>query len=99
MVQEEVRRYVEAARISRAVELGKQGAWTRWELPQRKIAWSDLWQMDQFRVAFLLRSVYDTLPSLANLHQWGLVQDPACKLCGNRGTMAYILSGYTVALA
>ena len=69
MVQEEVKREVEAARMSRAVELGKQGAWTRWELPQRRIEWSDLWKMDQFRVAFLLRSVYDTLPSPANLYQ------------------------------
>ena len=55
VVQEEKRREVEAARISRVVELGKQGAWTIWELPQRRIAWSDLWKMDQFRVAFLLR--------------------------------------------
>ena len=77
MVQEKKRREVEAARISRAVELGKQGLWTRWELPQRRIAWSDLWKMDQLRVAFLLRSGYDILPSSANLHQWGLVQDQA----------------------
>ena len=69
MVQEEIKREAEAARISRTVELGKQGAWTRWELPQRRIAWSDLWKVDQFRVAFLLRSVYDTLPSPANLYQ------------------------------
>ena len=33
MVQEEVKREVEAARMSRSVELGKQGAWPRWELP------------------------------------------------------------------
>ena len=46
--------------------------------------------MDQFRVAFLLRSIYDTLHPPANLHQWELVQDPACKLCGKRGTMAHI---------
>ena len=55
VVQEEKRREVKAARLSRDKELGKQGAWTIWELPQRRIAWSDLWKMDQFRVAFLLR--------------------------------------------
>ena len=55
MVQEEKRREVKAARLSRVVELGKQGAWTIWELPQRRIAWSDLWKMDQFRVTFQLR--------------------------------------------
>ena len=42
--------------------------------------------------------MYDTPPSPVNLHQWGLVEDANCKLCGKRGTMAHILSGYHVAL-
>lgn len=50
------------------------------------------------RVRFLLRSVYDTLPSPTNLFRWGLIQEPGCKLCGARGTMAHILSGCRVAL-
>ena len=27
--------------------------------------------------------MYDTLPSPANLQQWGLTEGPACNLCGN----------------
>ena len=53
---------------------------------------------DQFRISFLLRPVYDTLPSPVNLHQCGLVEDPTCKLCSKRGTMAHILPGCQVAL-
>ncbi|CAC5371102.1 unnamed protein product [Mytilus coruscus] len=54
--------------------------------------------MEPFRISFMLRSVYDTLPSPSNLHQWGLIEEPSCKLCGERGTMAHILSGCKVAL-
>ena len=63
MVQGDVRREVEDRRKSKAEELSQQGAWVRWELPQRSITWSDLWKMDPFRIAFLLWSVYDTIPS------------------------------------
>lgn len=52
-----------------------------------------------FRISFLLRSVYDTLPTPTNLHKWGLREDPLCKLCRERGTMAHILSGCKTALA
>ena len=98
MVQAEVRRTEEDQRRGRAAELGKHGAWMQWELPRRDMSWAEMWRKDQFRIAFLLRSVYDTLPSPANLQQWGLVEDPSCKLCGKRGTMAHILSGCQVAL-
>lgn len=80
------------------MELASQGAWTKWDLPKRKITWTDLWRMEPFRISFLLRSVYDTLPTPANLHKWGMREDPLCKLCGERGTMAPILSGCKTAL-
>ena len=98
MVQAEVRRTEEDERRARAAELGKQGAWMQWELPRRDMSWAEMLRKDQFRIVFLLRPVYDTLPSPANLQQWGLVEDPSCKLCGKRGTMAHILSGCQVAL-
>ncbi|XP_060071428.1 uncharacterized protein LOC132551319 [Ylistrum balloti] len=91
-----VRSEEEQQRKSRAVELGQQGSWTRWNLPERKIPWTDLWKMEPLRISFMLRSVYDTLPS--NLCRWGLLEDPACSLCGGRGTIAHILSGCRVAL-
>ncbi|XP_021349432.1 uncharacterized protein LOC110466448 [Mizuhopecten yessoensis] len=98
MVQKEIRRIEEERRRGKSVELSKQGAWTRWNLPERKMTWAEIWRMEPFRISFLLRSVYDTLPSPVNLHQWGLTEDPCCKLCGGRGTMAHILSGCKEAL-
>lgn len=38
----------------------------------------------------LKRSVYDTLQSFANLQQWGLYEDPNCKVCGKRGIILCI---------
>ena len=99
MVQAEVRRQEEEIRKAKAVELATQGTWTRWDLPNRRVTWTELWRLEPFRVSFLLRSVYDTLPSPVNLARWGLREDPLCKLCGKRGTLAHILAGCQTALA
>ncbi|XP_066299893.1 uncharacterized protein [Branchiostoma lanceolatum] len=98
LIQTEVRHLEEEGRRAKAAQLAAQGAWTKWNLPSRKISWSELWKLEPFRISFLLRSVYDTLPSPTNLCRWGLREDPACKLCGERGTMAHILSGCKTAL-
>ncbi|XP_069118991.1 uncharacterized protein [Argopecten irradians] len=50
------------------------------------------------RKMFLLRSVYDLLPSPTNLHRWGLTETPDCPLCNRPGNLALVLSGYNVAL-
>ena len=98
MVQEEIRREEEEVRKARAVEMGQKGAWTRWNVPERKITWADLWRMEPLQISFLLRSVYDVLPSPSNLLKWGLLEMPDCQVCGARGTMADILSGCKLAL-
>ena len=67
MVQEKVRRMEEELRKAKAVELGQQGAWTRWNVLKRKVTWSELWRMEPLRISFLLRSVSDVLPSPSNL--------------------------------
>ncbi|XP_038549725.1 uncharacterized protein LOC119883236 [Micropterus salmoides] len=94
IVQAEVRNLEEEAREARAIELGPQGAWTKWDLPERKISWANLWKLEPFRISFLMRAVYDTLPTPVNLHRWRLREDPLCK----RGSMAHILSGCKTAL-
>ncbi|KAI8516257.1 hypothetical protein Bbelb_048380 [Branchiostoma belcheri] len=99
LVQEEVRKLEEEKRIAKATQMATQGAWTKWNLPSKKISWADLWNLEPYRISFMLRSVYDTLPSPSNLYRWGLREDPACKLCGERGTMAHILSSCKTALA
>ncbi|CAC5398520.1 unnamed protein product [Mytilus coruscus] len=83
MVQSEIRT-VEEQRRAKAEELSRQGSWMKWNLPERKITWAELWMMEPFRISFMLRAVYDTLHSPQNLHQWGLIGEPSCKLCGER---------------
>ena len=83
MVQREVRGG-EEHRKAKAVDLSKQGAWTKWNLPERKVSWTELWRMEPVKISFMLRSVYDTLPSPSNLYQWGLAEDRKCTLCGER---------------
>ncbi len=99
MVQAEVRGLEEERRKANVVGLGSQGAWTRWDLPKMKVTWADLWRLEPFQISFLVRAIYDTLPTPVNLHRWGIRVDPTCKLCGQKGTMAHILSGCKTALA
>lgn len=54
--------------------------------------------MEPVRISFILRSVYDTLPSPANLCTWGLSEDPTCSLCGARATLRHILSSCKTSL-
>lgn len=99
MIQEEVFNLEEERQRSRSVELTSQDLYiySKVDLTKRKITWVDLWRLEPFCISFLLRSVYDTLPTPTNLHKWGMTEDPLCKLCGERGTMAHILSGWKTA--
>lgn len=96
MDQAEVRRTEDDQRKARAIELGKQGVWIKWNMWERELTWAELWRKDQFRISFLVWSVYDALKSSVNLQQWGLSEDSNCKLCGKRRTMAHVLSGCQV---
>ena len=51
MVQAEVRRTEEDQRKARLTELRKQEAWMKWDLPERKLTWAELWRKDQFRIS------------------------------------------------
>ncbi|XP_058608845.1 uncharacterized protein LOC131525365 [Onychostoma macrolepis] len=99
MVQAVVRGLEEERSKAKVVGLGPQGAWTRWDLPKRKVTWADLWRLEPCQISFLLRAFYDTLPTPVNLHRWGMRDDPTCKLCRQKGTMAHILSGCKTTLA
>ena len=98
MVQAEIRTAEEEDRKTRAVSMGSQGAWTRWQTTERKLTWADMWRSEPLRISFLLRSVYDLLPSPANLHRWGLIENPVCSLCEKRGTLEHALSSCQTAL-
>ncbi|RXN33906.1 reverse transcriptase [Labeo rohita] len=98
-IYEEVRAAVEEKRMSRAAGMGQQGAWTRWEQAMdRKVTWTELWQSEPHRITFLIRAVYDVLPSPANLCMWGKAETPTCHLCPAHGTLEHILSSCPTAL-
>lgn len=89
----------EESRQSRAVAMRKQGSWLRWEgARSRQLSWRDLWHMEGPRVRFLLKSVYDVLPSPTNLCTWGTTTDLNCKLCQRPANLEHILSSCRVAL-
>ncbi|KAL6468443.1 hypothetical protein MHYP_G00241200 [Metynnis hypsauchen] len=98
MVVEEVRRQEEAARWAKAVALGKQGRWTRWEgVEKRKMSWRDVWAMDAKSLSFTIKATYDVLPSPTNLHQW-FGKDPTCVLCTKPASLRHILTGCKTSL-
>lgn len=99
LVQKEVRQQEEESRQTRAVAMRKQGSWLHWEgARSRKLTWGDIWHMDGQRVRFLLKSVYDVLPSPTNLHTWGITSDPSCKLCQRPANLEHVLSSCRIAL-
>ena len=68
MVSEEIHDFEESKRLAIAVVQRKQGAWTRWEnTKDRTITWSDTKQMEPKQLGFLIKAVYDILPTLVNL--------------------------------
>ena len=75
MIQSEVKRGKEHVRQARAMEMGSQGAWTTWNTTNRKLTWGDIWKYEPLRLSFLIRSVYDLLPSPANLCRWGITDE------------------------
>ena len=53
--------------------------------------------MSDSRLSFLVKAVYDLLPTPHNKHLW-FGEEEGCKLCGARGTLQHILTGCKVAL-
>ncbi|GFR81669.1 reverse transcriptase [Elysia marginata] len=96
----EVRQREDVRGIQKAVQQPQQGQWTNWDSAiQRSLTWKDIWQITPLRISFLIRSVYDLLPSNANLVRWGKKDDPACPLCHGRQTTEHVLSSCKVALS
>ena len=95
---EKVRESEEERRRVKMTGLSKQGGQMRWEVPERKIGTRDLVSMTEDRLKFLIKSVYDLLPTPQNKNIWyGEARE--CHLCGECGSLSHILSGCKVALA
>ena len=100
LIIRERRREMERERVTKAVQQSQQGRWTTWEdVVQRFISWNEIMKMSPYRLAFVIRSIYDQLPSRNNLRRWGLtIEDCKCKLCGESETLHHVLSNCKYAL-
>ena len=87
------------ARFLKLVQCSQQGQCVSWQdkAVDRVIKWSDFWKWDPARISFLIRSVYDMLPSPANLVRWKISENEKCR-CGKKGTMRHILSNCPLGL-
>ena len=98
MIVEAVREKEEETRRFRIMGLSKQGASTKWEVLERKIGLREVINTSDLKLRFLIKSVYDLLPTPANKNVWFNTQDFKCELCEGSGTLNHILSGCKVAL-
>ncbi|GFO37858.1 reverse transcriptase [Plakobranchus ocellatus] len=77
MIIDEIRNKEDSTRVQKAVQQLQEGQWTNSDTAiQKSLIWNDIWQMAPLRISFLIRSVYDPLPSNANLVRWGKKDDP-----------------------
>ena len=94
MISEEIHDFEESKRLVIAVAQPKQGAWTRWENTKDwTITWSDIKQTEPKQLGFLIKAVYDILPTPVNLELWGLSTFNLCKACGNIAKLKHVLTG------
>ena len=83
-----------------AAYAGSTGGLDKWKMMQeRKISWRDLWRDEPMRINFTLRSVYDLLPTLANLAHWSDEKSDLCPLCKRYGSLQQILNSCPDALS
>ena len=97
LVVKEVRAKEEDRRRVHIASLSKQGASTRWEVPEKRVSQEEIVRMTDTRLKFLTKSVYDLLPTPNNKNKWFGTKD-SCKLCGGVGTLNHILTGCNAAL-
>ena len=94
MVSEEIHHFEESKCLTIAVAQPKQGAWTRCEnIKDRTITWNDIKQMEPKQLGFLIKAVYDVLPTPVNLKLQGLSTSKLCKACRKIGNLKHILTG------
>ena len=99
MIVEKVREAEEERRTVKMTGLAKQGSHMRWEVPARKLSPREVVMMPEDRLKFLVKSVYDLLPTPQNKSIWFGEEEARCRQCGENGSLTHILSGCKVALA
>ena len=97
MIVSTIRDMEEEKRTVRMTSFSKQGAQMGWEVPERRLGHREILDMPEGRLKFLIKSVYDLLPTPSNKNLWYGTEE-SCPLCGGVGTTAHILSGCPKAL-
>ena len=68
MVINEILLNEDSRRVQKAVQQPQQVQWTKWDNAlQKSLTWNEILDMASHRISFLIRSVYDLLPSNATL--------------------------------
>ena len=93
-----IREMEEEKRNIKMVQLVKQGACTRWEVPAKQLSHRDLLETSTTSLKFLVKSVYDLLPTPANKNVW-FGSEEKCLLCGGESNLNHILVSCKVALS
>ena len=67
----------EEGRQEKAVTMKKQGAWVNLEsVRKRRLSWNEIMSMQDQKLSFLLKFLYEVLPSPTNLCVWGMIEEP-----------------------
>ena len=93
MVINKIRLNENSRRVQKPVQQTQQGNGLTGIMPYRNPS-HEICHMAPLRISFLIRSVYDLLPSNANLVRWGKKEDPTCPLCQGRQTTEHVLSSW-----
>ena len=64
----------------------------KWQVPKKRVKQADLTGMSEEKLKFLIKSVYDLLPTPANKTKWFGTEE-RCLLCGEYGTLNWLQSG------
>ena len=98
MVVQTVRDKEEEKRMINMTGLSQQGVNLKWEVPQRHLTHAKIINTPEASLSFLVKAVYDLLPTPANKSKW-FSKEETCMLCGGHGTLSHLLSGCRVALS
>ena len=99
MVSEEIHHLEVVRRFATAVGQRRKVAWTKWEnAKDRAVTWRDLKHIEPKKLSFLIKTVYDVLPTPVNLHACGLTTSDRCCACGKTASLKHILTRCEYAL-
>ena len=88
---------MEKERVTKALQQSQQDRWTMLEVVvRRSIGWNEIWRRSP--LAFVIRSIYDQLPSKDNLLKLGLTEDCKCEFCDESEPLHHVLSNSKYAL-